>query len=255
MRIAQLPGPYINDPGYEVPDNTLLIVPHSFEDTSKYKDILFSLKGETKRDWFTSHFYYCLPLNIGNQYGYVIKSLRDFDVTWSGGLSQAEITFTDGLDGAPQVISNGFGSGIITVQNYFAIKSPIGVNVMVTQPPNMFIPGLMAMTAVIETDQIRRDFTFNLKVTIPDYKISVKRGDAVGAFIPIPRYFVDKFEVASIKDVFPDELHLNEISESNALGHERNTNDLSKPHASGRRYFNGKHVDDSPYPDHQKRVR
>ncbi len=250
-----MPGPYINDPGHEVPDNTILIVPHSFEDTSKYNDIILPLKGEAKRDWFTSHFYYCLPLTIGNQYGFVIKSLRDFDVTWSGGLAQAEITFTDGLNGAPQIISNGFGSGIITVQNYFAIKTPIGVNVMVIQPPNMFTPGLVAMTAVIEADQIRRDFTFNLKITVPNYKISVKRGDAVGAFIPIPRYFVDKFEVASVKDVFPDELHLNEISESNALGRERNNIDRSRPHASGRRYFNGKHVDDSSYPDHQKRVR
>ena len=115
-------GPYINDSGYEVPKDTILVVPHSLDNDGFYKDILQPLKGEVKRDWFNSHFYYCLPLNIGNQYGFIIKSLHNFEAIWFGGDAGVDITFLDDEDRSAQLISNHFGSGIITVQNLFAIK-------------------------------------------------------------------------------------------------------------------------------------
>jgi len=247
---------YINDEGHEVPEDKILIVPNDYGD-GFYTEIIDSLKGKVKRDWFNEHFYYCLPVNIGNQYGYVIKSLRDFDMVWDGSNNKADdITFTflndDNSD--KQTIKSGFSTGVVTIQNRFALKTPPGVNIMTIQPPNMFIPGCVAMTAVIETDQIRRDFTFNLKITIPNFKVSVRKGDALGAFIPVPRYFVDKFDVDLVSKYFDKTLIDNELKELHALSAERNSSDLTKPHQSGRRYFNGKYSDDSLYKDHQKRV-
>jgi hypothetical protein len=118
----------------------------------------------------------------------------------------------------------------------------------------MFIPGCVSMTGVIETDQIRRDFTFNFKVTVPNLKISVKKGDPLGAFIPIPRYFVDNFDTKLISDIFDQELHINEVEEVKNLSDERNSSDKEKPHQAGRRYFNGINFDGTEYKDHQKRV-
>jgi hypothetical protein len=247
-------GPFLNDPGYEVPNNTILIVPSSSNNDGWYKDIIMPLKGEPKRDWFTPHFYYCLPLNIGNQYGFVIKSLRDFEITWDGTENDAQIKFLNEDNAEKQVIQTGFSQGIITVQNHFSIKTPIGINTMAIQPPNMFIPGCISMTGVIETDQIKRDFTFNFKMTIPNVTVTVKKGDPLGAFIPIPRYFVDQFDIALVTDIFDKELHENENKEAQRLTEERNGVDKTKPHQSGRRYFNGTNSDDTPYSDHQKRL-
>lgn len=247
-------GPYLNEPGYEVPENTILIVPHAVDHDGFYKEVLKPLKGNPKRDWFNSHFYYCLPLTIANQYGFLIESARDFEVIWPGGEQDVQITFLNDDNNNKQVIKNGFGSGIITVQNMFAIKTPIGINVMTIQPPNMFIPGCASMTGVIETDQIKRDFTFNIKVTVPNLKITVKKGDPLGAFIPIQRYFVDKFDAKLVTDIFDRELHVNEVEESTNLGKERLNEDQQKPHAAGRRYFNGINFDETKYQDHQKRV-
>lgn len=245
-------GNYLNNPGFEVPENTILVVPHSLENDGFHTEILKPLKGQSKRDWFNSHFYYCLPLNIGNQYGFVIESLRDFEVEWDGTDANPDITFLNNDNEDKQIIQDGFGSGIITVQNRFAIKTPIGINVMTIQPPNMFIPGCIAMTGVIETDQIKRDFTFNIKVTVPNLKITVKKGDALGAFIPIQRHFVDNFEVKLIDDLFSKDVHANEVAESAALSRERNGEDKNKPHQAGRRYFKGVNTDGSTYPDHQR---
>jgi hypothetical protein len=118
----------------------------------------------------------------------------------------------------------------------------------------MFVPTCVAMTGVIETDQIRRDFTFNLKMTLPGHIVKVRKGDALGAFIPVPRNFVENFKVVPAVDVFPAEIVQNDVQESAVLSTERQTVDLEKPHQSGRRYFNGNHTDGTKYPDHQKRV-
>lgn len=247
-------GAYLNNPGYEVPENTILVVPHMTSHDGFYKDVIVPLKGKPKRDWFDPHAYYCLPLTIGNQYGFMIKSLRDFEITWDGTTKDAQIVFLNNDNEEKQSIINGFGSGIVTIQNRFAIKTPIGINTMTIQPPNMFIRGCVAMTGVIETDNIKRDFTFNLKMTIPNQTITVKKGDPLGAFIPIPRYFVDQFDLALITDLFPVEVHENEIRESQVLSEERQTVDVSRPHQSGRRYFKGTNSDGSKYKDHQNRV-
>lgn len=245
---------YINDVNNKIPDDKILIVPHSLEEKTYQDEIVFPLKGNAKRDWFTSHFYYCLPLTIGNQYGFGIKSLRNFDVTWEGGESYADIKFLDENNSNKQFIDNHFGSGIVTIQNRFAIKTPVGVNTYTMQPPNHFIPGIQAMTGVIETDQIRRDFTFNLKITIPNFKVSIREGDLIAAFLPIPRHFVDKFSIGNAEDFFSTDIIKNEIEESAALGRERVGEDTLKNHMAGRRYFNGVHTDGSTYPDHQKRL-
>jgi hypothetical protein len=245
---------YINDPGYEVPDNHILVVPHdlSLPNSGYYNEVILPLAGEVKRDWFNAHFYYCLPINIGNQYGFVIKSTVDFDVIWPGGDQAAQITMIE--DSGKQFIKNGFGSGIVTIQNSFALKTPPGINIMTIQPPNMYIPGTMAMTGVIETDNIRRDFTFNLKITVPNYKIHIRKGDPLGAFIPIPRNFVEEFKVVPAIDIFNKDIVQSDIIESQVLSQERQTVDKEKSHESGRRYFNGNHTDGQKYYNHQKRL-
>lgn len=247
-------GPYINDVGYEVPENKILVVPHSLDGQTYFDEVIQPLKGLVKRDWFDPHAYYCLPLAVGNQYGFIIKSLRDFDISWNGTQDDAVITFINEDNSEKQIIKTGFRSGIVTIQNQFSLKTPPGINLMTIQPPNSFIPGCFAMTGVIECDNIKRDFTFNLKVTVPNITINVRKGDPIGAFIPIPRYFVDKFEVDLVFNHFDRDIVKNEIIEASELSIERGTTDKQKPHQSGRRYFNGLNTDDSKYKDHQKRI-
>lgn len=246
---------YINDPGHEVPNNKILVIPSMPNSDGKYKEIIENLKGKIKRDWFNPHFYYCLPLTIGNQQGFIIKSLRDFDMYWDGQENHnndIHITFLNDDNKDSQYFTSGFSQGILTIQNNFALKTSPGINLMTIQPPNMYIPGTVAMTGIIETDEIRRDFSFNLKITVPNMVISIRKGDPLGAFIPIPKRFGDDFEVDLVDNYFDQKIYLNEIKESNALNLERSSIDKYKPHQAGRRYFNGMHSDGTKYNDHQK---
>lgn len=257
---------YINDPGYEVPENTIVIIPSNpaaggapVTNDTFYEEIIEPLAGKPKRDWWNPHFYYCLPINIGNQYGFAIKSLWDFDAVWDGtSENDSDITvnmLSEDYAAEKQYVGSGFSEGVLTIQNSFHMRTPAGINLMTIQPPNYGIPGTYAMTGVIETDNLRRDFTFNLKLTDPGRTISVRKGDWLGAFIPIPRYFVDNFTIQPASKIFSDELILNEIEDGQELSRQRNDEDMSKPHQSGRKYFNGEHAYGCPYPDHQKRVK
>lgn len=246
---------YINLNDNDVPENTIVVVPFTVNGMPHSDEIIEPLAGKIKRDWFTSHFYYCLPLNIGNQYGFLIKSAANFDVIWDGTDSDAVITFLDNDHFGKQSVDGHFGHGIVTFQNMFSLKTPPGVNLMTVQPPNIFIPGCSIMTGVVEADQIRRDFTFNLKITVPNYKISIRKGDAIGAFIPVPRYFVDSFKISTIYEVFDIETHIAEVSDAIELGRQREIDDKVKPHESGRKYFNGEHAFGEPYADHQKHIK
>lgn len=257
---------YINDPGHEVPKNTIVVIPSNpvasgslVTNDTFYEEIVEPLAGKPKRDWWNAHFYYCLPINIGNQYGFAIKSLWDFDAVWDGtSENDNDITITmlsKDYDAEKQYIGSGFSEGVLTIQNPFHMRTPPGINLMTIQPPNYGIPGTYSMTGVIETDNIRRDFTFNLKLTDPGRTISIRKGDWLGAFIPIPRYFVDSFVMQPASNIFNDELILNEIADGQELSRQRNNEDMEKPHHSGRKYFNGEHANGCPFPDHQKRVK
>jgi hypothetical protein len=250
---------YINEPGLEVPENKILILASSInkEKENQYKEIVKPLKGNVKRDWFSPHFYYCLPLAIGNQYGFVVESYYDFDATWNGEMGptgEVKLIIKDYDNNGPQSIESFFGSGILTIQNNFHLKTPPGINLMTIQPPNMFIPGIAHMTGVVESDQIRRDFTFNIKFTDANRKISFKKGDPLGAFIPIPRYFVENFDLDFASSYFNEEVLKNEFLDRDELYRQRNNENMHKHHEAGRKYFNGEHAFGEKYTDHQKRM-
>ena len=232
-----------------VPDNTIVVVPHFLNDSS-YLDIIEPLKGKARRDWFDEAFYYCLPLTVGNQYGFAIKSLRSFTVEWHGGNEPAIITIIDGSNDRYQSIENVFGNGIVSIQNRFTLRTPTGINLMTIQPPNMFNPYMSAMTGVVESDNLRRDFTFNTKMTAPG-KVQINRGDILAAFMPIPRYFVEKFEIKSCLDVFDENVLKQEMDEFDRLVHLRRTEDTNKKYGAGRLYFNGLDSKGNKFNDHQ----
>lgn len=242
-----------------IPDNTIALISHCVElQNQESVDILYeSLKGNIKRDWFVKHAYFCLPLVMGNQHGFILKSFYNFTVEWNGGDAPKDVIVTHedeelhnqwiGL----QSVKSHFGMGTMTVQTTFTLRTPDGINLMTINPPNHYIDGLHHMTGVIESDNLRRDFTFNLKVTRPNYKIKVKKGDILGCVIPYPRHFIDNFEIKNASDVLSEEQVKQERECAGSHGEERSEIDKDKKYGNGRRYHNGEDVYGNKYEDHQ----
>jgi|TARA_B100001094_G_C18142713_1_gene778845 hypothetical protein len=244
---------------YNIPENSIVITPTVNTDMhwDMIPDIIEDMRGKVKRDWFVDHAYFCLPLTIANQYGYGIRSLSTFEVIWNGGNApqDLEVNMIDEDASDIQQISSHFGMGLITIQNNIVVHTPKFVNMMTMNPTNMFIDGLYNMNGVVETDNLKRDFTFNVKVTRPNHTIRVNKGDIISGMMPIQRYFVDSFHVKNGKDVMDSEYleHINQINID--FGIERGEVDINKPHGNGRRYFNGEDVYGCPFHDHQRKIK
>lgn len=236
-----------------VPDKTVLIVPNKGIPKEHINSLIEPLASRKKREWFNPHFYYCLPLNVGNRYGFIVKAERDFTAFWNGNPNPTDVLIKDNRGPEHhQIIDGHFGEGIITIQNPWHYRTAPGINLMTITPPNFPQHGIMHMTGVIETDNLRRDFTFNLKITKPNIYVEFKKGDPVGAFIPIPRYYADKFSLSYADEFFSEEEIDLEHKTGAEFGRQRAGEDQQKTHAAGRKYFEGIDAWGNEFPDHQR---
>jgi predicted 2-oxoglutarate/Fe(II)-dependent dioxygenase YbiX len=181
-------------------------------------------------------------------------------VEWNGGPDPADVTVTPLLDAeevrhhatSKQLVSSHFGMGTVTIQNRWHYRTAAGINLMTVAPPNQFIDGISHMNGLIETDNLRRDFTFNLKITRPNTPIIIEKGTPVGCIIPYPRNFFDQFEMTLADDVAPMEHIKSERTAAHLAGRERTEVDAQYSGGIGRRYMEGKDIFGNAFVDHQK---
>ena len=250
----------INDGINNVPDKTVAIFLDDFSQIGEIKDRkrFFNIidKPPKKRDWFDPHFYRCLPLSIGNQYGFILKTEYDMGFMWDGGNNKEAIKFyiTESEEALTEKfprIESHFGHGIITISNPFWFRTPPGVNLMTVNPPNYVIPNVTVMTGVVETDNLRRSFTFNLKIQIPNIEVFLPAGTPLAGFIPIPRNYADSFELKYADEIFNENLINEELNANIDTATYREEVEKDLKHKVGRQYLLGKDVYGNKFKDHQ----
>jgi hypothetical protein len=250
----------INDGINNVPDKTISIFtnPETYDQELTQERIFGMIKKpDKKRDWFSPQFYRCLPLTIGNQYGFTVSSEFNIAFEWNGGNSTDSIFFKFDTDEGdinelyPKVESH-FGHGIITVNTPYFFRTPPGVNLITINPPNYVIPNVTVMTGVIETDNLRRGFTFNLKIQIPNIKTIIPAGYPLAAFMPIPRHYCDEFNLNFAENIFSKEVVDEELKADKDAAEYRNTVEPTLKHGVGKHYMQGKDIYGNIFKDHQK---
>jgi hypothetical protein len=232
-----------------VPDKTIYVLTEDQRFNDLPSELIESLAGQKGRDWFTEHFYFCLPITFGNQHGFIVRLMHNVVVRWGGqkGLESLKVHLLGTTpEHQDQIISSHFGSGILTIQNRWTYRTPKGINLMVTPPPNFPIEGIMHMSAVVETDQLRRDFTFNLKVTTPNRDFYIPKGTPIGCVLPYPRHFIDNYQIALHP---PGEVFANERKAMQDYGNARTNYDQEIP---GLLYMKGVDIYGNKFTDHQK---
>lgn len=267
---------YINDGQNNVPDKTISIMGYKKDKTF---DAIKDMKGQSFRKGFPKTASACLPMSLANQIGFSIVSLSDFTVRWDGGDLPDSIKISsdnqvpDGFygHGEDNVYGNHkqkiapFYSGMISVVHDFFIRTPPGVNMFVTSVPNNFIPGIVAVSALIETDNLGRDWVFNLKVTVPNIDIQIKKGDPLIMLMPVQRFYPDSFNIKNAYEIFDQEVILNTLNEAVELSKEikplmeigggpLNIKDSDKSKALNGLYSLGKGAWGRKYFNHQKRI-
>jgi len=237
-----------------VPDNTIAyFVDPEISNNINIDDII--CRPEKTRDWFTSHFYRCMPLAIANQYGFIVRSPRDYFITWNGGEDYQDtivFPFESVEDNQPVFLQSHFGSGIVTVTLRIMLRTPPGVNLLTIPPPNYLLPNITPMTGVIETDNLRYTFNFNLKIDTANQTIKIPKGYPIGAFIPIPRYYQDNFVLKNAEEVFDEETISEELTARYDGVLNRILIDPKQKNMVSRLYYLGKDIYGNIFKDHQK---
>jgi Family of unknown function (DUF6065) len=125
-------------------------------------------------DEFTDHHAYrCLPLAIGNTYGWQLMLPVDVDAAWNGGPAQDDVRVS--CAHPHQAISN-FRHGVITFDVSYIFRTSPGYHLLVMGPSNTVKDGVAPMTAVIEADWLPYTFTFNYVFTRPG-RVTWKAGE------------------------------------------------------------------------------
>jgi hypothetical protein len=251
------------DDNLAVPDKTIAFFPVIPDkgflpfDVENIGLFLNPLNLDHKREWFSSNFYRCLPLSIGNMQGFVFSIPYGFDVIWNGGNSTKDIVINYHNDAEQYKNLNfiyptsEFGHGVLTIHYPVILKTPPMVNLMTISPPNYPLPGLSPMTGVVESDNIRFSFTLNLKIDIPNTTIRILPNTPLVGIIPIPRYFCDAFELKSSYDIFDKKVVEEERKVVKEQGDKRTKdNSLDKKPKDGL-YYKGVDVRGNKFKNHQ----
>jgi len=244
-----------------IPDKTIACIPVIPTKGHKEFDMDFSkflrpLNQNHKRDWFTPHFYKCLPLSIGNMQGFAFSVPFDFTVIWNGGNNIEDIQLFDfnlyDLDTEMNnvYIASEFGHGIFTIHFPLILKTPPGVNLMTIAPPNFPVPGISPMTGVVETDNLRFTFTLNFKIDLINVPIRILKDYPLMGILPIPRHFCDSFEMVNAYDI----LDKNEIEEERIIVRDhsiaRDKQNATKSSSDGL-YYKGVDIKGNKFKQHQ----
>lgn len=120
-----------------------------------------------ERDWMNAggrHAYRCLPLTIGNTYGWQLLLPVDVVASWNGGPSITDVSVS--CTRQCQAVSN-FANGILTFDLGYVFRTPPDLHILVTGPSNTFKDGIAPLTAVVESDWLPYGFTMNYRFTRP----------------------------------------------------------------------------------------
>lgn len=147
------------------------------------------------RDWMDAahqrHPYRCLPLNIANQNGWIMRSPFGFSAYWYGGLNKEDIEVR--YDGAPETrILSHFGSGVITFTVPFLFRTPPGINLWVKGPANWIKDGIQPLEGIVESDWLAATFTMNWRMTRVCEWIRFEKGEPFCMIVPVPRGLIEQ---------------------------------------------------------------
>lgn len=166
----------------------------------------------SKRDWMDatpeSYAYRCLPLTIANSHGWEVINPVAFEAVWNGQTAKEAITLTFD-DKVPLPTASyvkgmsHFGSGVVTFELPFIMKTPPGWSLMVTGPINRPKDGIAPLTGVIETDWSPYTFTMNWLFTRTNHKVRFEAGEPIAHFFPVRRGVLERIE-PEVRDLYED---------------------------------------------------
>jgi hypothetical protein len=236
-----------------VPENKLVYI-NSDPEYSEEKQPIDSMiiSPPIKRDWFDSYWYHCLPITFANQYGYALVVNKDVEFFLKDELGLVDIK-KDSDDIYPKV-RRGPGYGLITIDFPFSIRTSPKNNILITNPFNHFMENLFTVTAIFESDNLRKHLNVGLKVLKPGVA-KINKGDIIATLFPVQKYFVEGFELISGEKIFSEEDLLDEENAMYDFKLRKEYRENFLKNTFDKNYFNGYDLYGNKFKNHQKKYK
>ena len=133
------------------------------------------------RDWmdetFSNHAYRCVPLVNANSYGWeiVLPSTVIVRKDENGIVSIIQGEYSSGF----QICGTSIQNESIAFYPHMAFLSDSGYSLLCTQPPNLFIDGAQAYTAIIPTSWWAESFQFSWRITKTNEEVIFPAGTPI----------------------------------------------------------------------------
>jgi hypothetical protein len=156
--------------------------------------------GRPDRAWMNAtpdrYAYRCLPLNLANSLGWEVLLPCRVVAEWNGGieLEDIRVEVDDEFWIARQLATSHFGSGILTFQIGYVIRTEPGTGLLVRGVPNLPKDGIAPLEGFVETDWLPFTFTMNWQFTRPG-TVTFEEGE--------PFCFLTPFQPLSLPEYRP----------------------------------------------------
>ncbi len=211
--------------------------------------------AKLERDWMERtpqrFAYRCLPMNIANTHGWEVLCPVRTRVQWNGGPGVEHMRVIPDERHFLTPLSH-FGSGILTFQLPFVVKTEPGYELWVAGPPNALKHGIVALAGVVETDWSPYTFTMNWRFTAPG-EVVFEKGEPICFFFPIVRDVLPATEPEF--QLLTDAGEIKKEFDINVASRTQHNKDLQVPGSKAREegwqrtYFQGLYPSGKPAPD------
>ncbi len=197
----------------------------------------------------------CLPLSVANQAGWVFRSPFDIAVRWDGTDHKGCLTIELGDPEHPlaKLVSDHFGSGIVTFSIPYVFRTPPGVALAVRGAPNFFVDGIHPLEGLVETDWMTATFTMNWRITRPRKWVRFAEDDPICFLQPISLGLLESARPRISPTAAAPEIDTEYRRWSQSRSSFNETND--DPRAWQREYFKGHNTVGEPAPQHRTGLR
>lgn len=137
--------------------------------------------------------YWCLPIAMANQAGWVVRLPSTVTATWNGkdGPDAVKLDFPGKTNRMKGLVGTNFGAGIVSFALPWVFKTTDGTGLWVRGEPNSHTPDCVPLEGIVETDWSPFPFTMNYRIIKRNATVYFPEGMALCMLCPVT---MDLFE-------------------------------------------------------------
>ncbi len=140
--------------------------------------------------------YWCLPITMANQAGWVVRLPGTVCATWNGKTAPdaVKLEFPGKTNRLKGLVSTNFGGGIVSFALPWVFKTADGTGLWVRGEPNSYTPDCVPLEGIVETDWAPFPFTMNYRIVKRNAQVYFPEGMALCLLAPVK---MDLFEATA----------------------------------------------------------